>query len=175
MKKYIIDGYNLLKSPAFNIPLNLDLEDQRNHLIRLIKSYAKFERCQIIIVFDNSLLFKGSKKISAGGEVQIQFTKPSMEADELIKIMIRKADDPGNLVVVSSDKAIQYAAKDHGSSVLSSEDYWRLLDRKMNAQQSTPGNIPEQKYQPNLGDKELEYWKRLFGQEDLPPRRGDDE
>lgn len=169
MKKYIIDGYNLLKSPAFNIPLNLDLENQRNHLIRQIKSYAKFERCQVIIIFDNSLSFKGGGGISGSSMVQIRFTKPSMEADDLIKIMIRKSDNPANLVVVSSDKAIQYAAKDHGALVLSSEDYWRLLDKKIDPQQNTPGNIPEQKYQPNLGDKELEYWKRIFEQ------KGDDE
>jgi len=167
MKKYIIDGYNLLKSPAFNIPLNLDLENQRNHLIRMIRSYAQFEHCQVAIIFDNSI--KGNDKVSGDGRVQIQFTKPSMEADELIKIMIRKSNNPRNLIVVSSDRAIQYAAKDHGALVLSSEDYWRLLDKKTDPQQSIPGNIPEQKYQPNLGDKELEYWKRMFEQE------GDDE
>lgn len=162
MKKYIIDGYNLLKSSAFNAPLNLSLENQRNHLIRMIKSYSKFEQCEVLIIFDNSSSFKTER--SAGtGRVQIKFTKSSMEADELIKKIIRKEKIPANLIVISSDRAIQYAAKDHGATSLSSEDYYRLIAKK---QQSTRDanttHFAREKYDPNLGEKEIQYWKDLF-------------
>jgi predicted RNA-binding protein with PIN domain len=166
MKKYIIDGYNLLKSPAPNIPLNLSLEDQRNHLVRLVKSFSQFEKCEVLIVFDNSLSFKTGRN-EKSGRVQIKYTQPSMEADELIKKIIRSENKLDRLIIVSSDRAIQYAAKDHGATSLSSEDYCRLMEKKQSPTKDT--NSPpysHEKYEPNLGEKEIQYWKRLFQNND---------
>lgn len=166
MKKYIIDGYNLLKSPAINIPLNLNLEDQRNHLIRLIKSFSQFEKCEVIVVFDNSLSFKTGRS-EKSGRVQIKYTKPSMEADELIKKIIRKENKTDRLIIISSDRAIQYAAKDHGATSLSSEDYCRIMEKKqISPQDRSSSTSTHEKYEPNLGEKEIQYWKRLFQDND---------
>jgi len=169
MVKYIIDGYNLLNSPAFSAPLNSNLEQRRDHLIRLTKSNSQFERCEVIIVFDNSM-FSRTSKFSASGKVQIRFTQPSMEADEFIKKLIRKEKNPARLIVVSSDRAIQFAAKDHGARTLSSEDYCRMFGRKAFpfSNNIDPG-LNNEKYDPKLGEKEIDYWKRLFEQD------GDDE
>lgn len=166
MTKYIIDGYNLLKSAAFNVPLNLSLENQRNHLIRMIKSHSQFEQCEVLIIFDNSGSFKTERSVETG-RVQIKFTKPSMEADELIKKIIRKEKTPARLIVVSSDRAIQYAAKDHGATSLSSEDYCRLIAKKQQSTRDTnTSDFTREKYEPNLGEKEIQYWKRLFQKDD---------
>ncbi len=165
MKKYLIDGYNLLNSPAFHAPLNLDLENQRNHLIRLVKSYSHYEKCEVDIIFDNSLSFKSGRSIKEG-RLQIKFTKPSMEADELIKILIRREKNPTELTIVSSDRAIQYAAKDHGAGILSSEDYCRLMEKQQMRFRKNPPNFSSEKYDPNLNEKELQYWKRQFEQDE---------
>ncbi len=165
MKRYIIDGYNLLNSPAFGAPLNLDLENQRNHLIRLVKSYSHYEQSEVIIIFDNSLLFKSAQNMREG-MVQVKFTSPSMEADELIKILIRQEKKPAELTIVSSDRAIQYAAKDHGAGILSSEDYCRLMEKQHMRFRKNPQNFSSEKYDPNLSEKELQYWKRLFEQDE---------
>jgi predicted RNA-binding protein with PIN domain len=166
MKKYVIDGYNLLNSPAYSAPLDWNLEQRRDHLIKLIKSNSQFERCEVIIVFDNSMFSKTSGS-STSGKVQIRFTQPSMEADELIKKIIRKEKNPARLIVVSSDRAIQFAAKDHGAGTLSSEDYCRLVEKRPfpSSGKTSPG-FNEEKYDPNLGEKEVQYWKRLFEQGD---------
>lgn len=161
MKKYIIDGYNLLNSPEFNAPLQLDLQDQRNHLIRLIKSHSHFEPCAVTIIFDNSLSFQMGR-IKKDGRIVIRFTNPSMEADELIRVLIRKEKKPAELIVVSSDRAIQYAAKDHGARVLSSEDYCRLMRNKQNPLAEDNPKFIRDKYEPNLDEQELDFWKRLF-------------
>lgn len=162
MKKYIIDGYNLLKSSAFDVPLNLNLENQRNHLIRLIKSFTQSEQSEVLIIFDNSLSSKTTKNIRSG-RIKIQFTKHSMEADDLIRKIIRNEKNPTHLVIVSSDRAIQYAAKDHGANILSSEDYYRLIEKKQSSNRSVDiSNFNHEKYDPNLGEKEIQYWKDIF-------------
>lgn len=152
-----------MNSPAFGAPLSSNLEHRREHLIRLIKSNSQFEQCKVIIVFDNSTFSKASR-VSGGGRVQIMFTQPSMEADELIKRLVRNEKNPDRLIVVSSDRAIQYAAKDHGAASLSSEDYCRMFGRRSPASSSKidPG-FDDEKHDPNLGEKEIQYWKRLFG------------
>lgn len=178
MRKYIIDGYNLLNSPAFNAPLNSNLEQRRDHLIRVIQSNSQFEQCEVVVVFDNSK-FPKTSGFSASGRVRIRFTQPSMEADELIKKIIRKEKDPARLIVVSSDRAIQFAAKDHGATILSSEDYCRLAVRRSphaagrsGIKKTSPpsGKIKPgfnyEKFDPNLDEKEIQYWKRLFEQDD---------
>lgn len=162
MKKYIIDGYNLLKSSAFNVPLNLSLEDQRNHLIRMVKSFSQSEQCEVLIIFDNSLSFTTNRNIGSG-RIRIKFTKASMEADDLIKKIIRNEKNPARLIIVSSDRAIQYTAKDHGATSLSSEDYYRIVEkREPSARDTNISDINEEKYDPNLGEKEIQYWKELF-------------
>lgn len=164
MKKFIIDGYNLLNSPAFHAPLNLDLENQRNHLIRIVKSYSQREQHKVIIIFDNSLSFKLPDGFGGRGRVQVKFTKPGTEADELIKLLIRSEKNPAQLTIVTSDRAIQYTAKDHGAAVLSSEDYCRLMERQQTHLDESSSKFSSEKFHPNLNEKELEYWKRLFEQ-----------
>lgn len=162
MKKYIIDGYNLLKSSAFNVPLNLSLEDQRNHLIRMVKSFSQSEQCEVLIIFDNSLSFTTNRNIGSG-RIRIKFTKASMEADDLIKKIIRNEKNPARLIIVSSDRAIQYTAKDHGATSLSSEDYYRIVEkREPPAHDTEISDINQEKYDPNLGENEIQYWKELF-------------
>jgi predicted RNA-binding protein with PIN domain len=162
MKKYIIDGYNLLKSSAFNVPLNLSLEDQRNHLIRMIKSFSQSEQSEVLIIFDNSLSFSTNRNIGSG-RIRIKFTKASMEADDLIKKIIRNEKNPKRLIIVSSDRAIQYTAKDHGAAILSSEDYYRIIEKRESSTGDTnKSDFNQEKYDPNLGKKEIQYWKELF-------------
>lgn len=166
MKKYIIDGYNLLKSPAFHTPGNLSLEARRDHLIRRLKSYAGSKRCRVIVVFDNSVQ---SKQISTGVEsktISVKFTKPSREADDLIKELIRKEEQARNLIVVSSDREICNSAKDHGIRSLSSEEFCNLMHgrERTSTPKKTQATRPE-KQEHHLSKKELAYWLEMFGKD----------
>ena len=53
MKRLLIDGYNLLNSRSFPVPEHLDLEGRRDHMIRILKSYAGRKAAKITLVFDN--------------------------------------------------------------------------------------------------------------------------
>lgn len=171
MKRLLIDGYNLLNSSAFPVAGQLDLEGKREHLIRLLKSHAGRNRLEVILVFDNSQ--KPARQVTGNKHLKIIFTSPKKEADDVIKEMVRSEKSSADLTVVSSDLAIRFAAKDHGVSSLSSEEFCR----EMRADHQTPqpskgksnapgsGNIPSAptaKYDSQIAEDEVQFWKKLF-------------
>ena len=162
MKKYIIDGYNLLKSPVFKIPPKLDLEGQRDHLIRLLNSYSKTNRIEIIIIFDNSHQSANSTQNSQNISIQVKFTRPNQEADDLIIQMIRKTNNP-HITIVSSDLRIRNCAQDHQIPNLSSEQFCKNIQKEKPRQNiSTVKKKYSKKEDPYLSKKELQYWKEIF-------------
>ena len=105
----IIDGYNVLHSRAFIAPAHLDLEGQREHLIRLLKSYAAKTGTHITVVFDNSQ--KPSSTIRQNKRLKLVYSLPGKEADDIIRQMIRSEKTPSSVLVVSSDRMIRFSAK----------------------------------------------------------------
>lgn len=166
-KRLLIDGYNLLNSRAFPTPAHLDLEGQRDHLARVLNSYAAKKNLTITLIFDNSQ--KPSRNISRHRRLKIVFSAPGQEADDLIKKLIRQEKTPGELTVVSSDRAIRFAAKDHGVSSLSSEEFCSLMrsdggsetsDRASGSSTVTAAQVA--KYESEIGEDEVQFWKNLF-------------
>jgi predicted RNA-binding protein with PIN domain len=171
MKRLLIDGYNLLNSRSFPVPENLDLEGKRDHMIRVLKSYAQNKELKITLVFDNSQ--KPSRQISHYKHIKIIFSAPGQEADDVIKQKIRREKSPGDLTVVSSDLAIRFSAKDHGISSLASEEFCRIMrsDQRFSSagkagsaspQSADFSDAPTAKYDSAIGEDEVQYWKKLF-------------
>lgn len=163
MNKIIIDGYNLLKSRAFAASSEMSLEAQRDHLIRLLRGYAARHRRKITIAFDNSL-FPG-QHTHQEGRVKVVFSRPGQEADEVIKRFVRKEKDKQGLIVVSSDREIQYTAKDHGVKVVSSEEFSGQIKHSPVAKKrksNSDAPAASGKYGANISEKEVQYWKKLF-------------
>jgi predicted RNA-binding protein with PIN domain len=171
MKRLLIDGYNLLNSRSFPVPEKLDLEGKREHLIRLLKSFAQGNGYKITLVFDNSQ--KPSRQTSYYKQIKIIFSAPGQEADEVIKQKIRREKSPENLTVVSSDLAIRFSAKDHGISSLSSEEFCQMMrsnprsapSKKRGSANPRTTDFPPgatAKYDSAIGEDEVQYWKQLF-------------
>lgn len=171
MKRLLIDGYNLLNSSSFPVPEQLDLEGKREHLIRLLKSYAGRNHLKIILVFDNSQ--KPSRQVSGSKHLKIIFTSPNKEADDVIKEMVRSEKSSADLTVVSSDLAIRFAAKDHGVSNISSEEFSREMRTDHRTPQPSKGksktqtsddrsSSPTAKYDSHIAEEEVQFWKKLF-------------
>ena len=161
MKQYIIDGYNLLLSKTFPTPHHLDLEGKREHLIRVISSFAITKKADALIVFDNSK--KPSQRISSAKSTKVVYCKPGMEADDYIKQIIRKSAVK-DIIVVTSDQEIQYSAKDHGASILDCPKFCRLMHPPKTQKKSKYNpQKTEQKPKPaGLSEKDVAYWKNLF-------------
>lgn len=166
-KRILIDGYNLLNSRSFPTPAHLDLEGQRDHLARVLNSYAAKKNLCVTLVFDNSQ--KPSREVSRHKRLKIMFSAPGQEADDLIKKLIRQEKTPAELTVVSSDRAIRFAAKDHGVSSLSSEEFCSLMRSDGGSETSAGASgssavtaAQVAKYESEMGEEEVQFWKNLF-------------
>ncbi len=158
ISKIIIDGYNFIKAPGAILPKNESLELQRDHLIKLLHSLPTLRNQDITIVFDgnqppvaiNAPKFRRMKVIFSGA---------GKEADDIIQNIIRNEANPGNLQIVSSDRKIQFTAKDHGALITNSADFWSQLQSRNKTKQSS-GNQPNA--DSELSDKEVDEWLQIF-------------
>ena len=165
VKKILIDGYNLLNSRAFSVAGHLDLEGKRDHLLKVLKSYGKQEGLHISVVFDNAR--HPVRQVSRSKNFLVIFCRPGEEADDELKKMIRKAAGSSDVAVISSDRSIQFTAKDHGVAVISSEAFCRMMrtPSAAPARSAPPPQVPKDltaKYNSNISEKEVQYWKDLF-------------
>lgn len=163
-EKLIIDGHNLLKAPNSRVPGIGIYEEELAHLVRLIRSWQAGERHQVTIVFDGNR--PDHPELTNGRGVQLRFSGAGKTADEVIQQMVRRAPHPGKILVVTSDRAIQFTARDHGAQVCGSNEFWNQLSSP--SQPPTPAP-PEEKPNGVSNAAELKEWMDLFqrnGQDD---------
>lgn len=119
---FILDGYNIIKKiPKFS---SKTLKDKRLNLLRLIeeKRLAGSSKNKVTIVFDGDSDDLTMKKESS---FKIIFTK---DADQKIKDMVGKLDNPKNVVVVTDDREIKFSVRLLGVKVKSCEEFLEKAD-----------------------------------------------
>jgi predicted RNA-binding protein with PIN domain len=117
--KYILDGYNLLPQMLGS---NLaKLEDQRRYLVRFIEQHQPQGSLKnsVTIVFDGNLESYGRMASSAA---QIIFSQGD-SADDRIKKIVAQAKNRKNIVVVTDDRAVQYAIRALGAKACCVKDF----------------------------------------------------
>ncbi len=100
---FIIDGYNLIKQTS--VLNKIKLKDSRLALIRFLSVYRPQGSLnnQVTVVFDGESGDFYSRRIQ---NIEVIFSR-SQSADEKIKMLIRKAHNPKNVVVVTNDREIR--------------------------------------------------------------------
>jgi predicted RNA-binding protein with PIN domain len=102
---YLIDGYNLLHHLVGH-EVKIDLEEERSRLIDRIASYMGGTSDRAIVVFDaHSQMLQ--KTESATSNVEVYFGSFSRTADAIIEKEAFELSQGENVVVVSSDYALQ--------------------------------------------------------------------
>lgn len=117
---YIIDGYNIIKHPKFN--LSKKIKDKRIALLEFIRNKKRCgsSKNKITVVFD---AYPGPLNLKQfGSKINVIFTK-HMTADEKIKRMVEESANPKNIVVVSDDKEISFFVKSVGACSLCIEKF----------------------------------------------------
>lgn len=146
----LIDGHNLIgRMPDLRLE---DPEDEAE-LVRRVRRYCWRHRHQATVVFDGGLCGGLAPGLS-GGPVEVIFAHPGSSADRVILQHIARSRDPQGLLVISSDRAVQKAARQRGARVMSSEDFAVGLTVAQPTEQAPPEK-PER-----VGD--VEEWLRLF-------------
>lgn len=150
----MIDGNNVLGS--WGGPVRGD--DRRADVVRRVAAFCRGRNARATIVFDGHPL-RADMAAQDLGPVSIRVPPPGTDADTVIRELVDRAARPGELIVVTSDKALYSYARTMGAAVLRAHE-WNALERK----------IAETRERPSGSDKpdredDVEGWLRRFGGE----------
>lgn len=151
---YMIDGHNLIgKLPGLHLS---DLEDEQK-LVELLEEFCQRRGQKVMeVYFDNAAPGQtGAKKYA---RLNVRFVRAGLTADAAITNHLQRLGNAAaNWTVVSSDRAVQAAAKRAKAKFLSSEDFSReLLAAPSGGKADDPAVSPD----------EVDDWLKEFGGED---------
>jgi hypothetical protein len=115
----LIDGHNLIGKLS---DLRLDDPDDEAKLVERVRRYCFRHRRRATVIFDRGLPGGTSHRLSSP-QVKVIFATSDGTADALIKARIRRAQDPVGLLVISSDRAVQAAARRRGARVIPAQEF----------------------------------------------------
>jgi hypothetical protein len=152
---YLIDGHNLIpKIPG----LNLTAIDDEMQLIEMLQEFCRRQRKQVEVFFDNAP--PGGVRARNFGLVIARFARQGSTADDAIRGRLsRLGGEARNWNVVSSDQAVQKAARAAQARYLSSEAFAGLLMQTLNETANSPGKSAD----VDLSKEEIDNWLELFG------------
>jgi predicted RNA-binding protein with PIN domain len=160
----LIDGYNLLHaSGVFGESTGADgFHQSRMALLdALADSLSEKERKRTLIVFDAAGAPPGLPQSLTHRAIRVRFARGHADADELIELLIEAHKQPKQLLVVSTDRRIQRAARLKGASRSESEAWFRELRSRPNA--NSTGEATSAKPQEAPSEDEVAFWLKEFG------------
>ncbi len=116
---FIIDGYNLIKQTRLLNKVNL--EDSREALVRFLTVYRPHgsKTNRVTVVFDGREGNFYTKPVSC---IEIIFAQ-SQSADDKIKHLVEKSENPKSVVVVTNDREIRFFVKQLNAQVKTVEEF----------------------------------------------------
>jgi len=128
MKKYIIDGNNLIgKIHSIAILQKKDKQLSREKLAHLLDRFFAGKKVAVTLNFDGF----ANQKISAA-KIKLVYSD-NISADEKIKKQIEAEKNKRNIIVVSSDNNVRQFAKVCGCETILSEDFGKEITKSPNA------------------------------------------
>lgn len=160
LKKYVIDGHNLIpKVPGIRLQ---DAEDEYR-LIEMLNEYCRLSRSQVEVFFDGAPTPGQTARKS--GLVHPHFVRKGLSADDAIIEYARKNQSPTNLLtVISSDHRIVMAVKSVGCTTMSSDAFAIEMQRIF----SSPLYVQGQK-DKKLSEDEVTGWLNEFENNQIRP------
>lgn len=156
MARILIDGYNFLYASDFR---------DRDDMLDALSRYQTEGRHAITVVFDGTHQGTGTGTHEFRGGVEVVFSPLTISADDLIEeLVVKKRGE--ELIVVSSDRRIETAARRAQCIPLSSQEFRRRLTKKMrtassrNAPPWMEGREAEFENQPSQGKSRRKKSKR---------------
>jgi hypothetical protein len=153
---YLIDGHNLIpKIPG----LSLRAIDDEQQLIALLQEYCRQKRKNVEVYFDNAPA--GAVGQRSYGAVLARFVRQGTTADSAISARLQRLGRSArNWNVVSSDHAVQNAARAVSAQVISSENFAaQLID--VYVAKAKDGDSAD----VSLSQADMDEWLALFGGE----------
>jgi predicted RNA-binding protein with PIN domain len=150
MKHYIIDGNNVIgKSKELTAIQKKDKSLSREKLAFKAGNYFRDKKYKVTIHFD------GFKNLTINiPNIKIVYSDKK-EADATIRKQIEQSTNPREVILVSSDYALQNFARACACEVLPSEDFNKLLNER--------NDIDDENNKIESMNKEVNEFKKLFG------------
>lgn len=150
----LIDGHNLIgKLPD----ISLSDRDDEMKLLRRIQQYRARTGQRVTVFFDGGAVYKPGSKQTVGG-ITIRYAPHGVTADTLIINRLRQERNPKEVLVVSSDRAIQRAAQLARANVMSSTEFSGVLTELRTPAATATDDAP-------LPPEEVNEWLSIFGGE----------
>jgi predicted RNA-binding protein with PIN domain len=119
--RWLVDGYNVIRcDPELSAYEGDGLEAGRAALLRWLARLAARVSDPFTVVFDGARMTGGG---SSGGKVQVVFSRPPETADDVLRRLATTLRE--GAVVVSSDRAVQHAARRAGAVAVGAEAFLR--------------------------------------------------
>lgn len=166
----LIDGNNLLYAAHAYGPGGAPIG--REWLCELLGRWARRTATSVVMVFDGPAPHEGLQGQMRATGIDVRFSAPR-SADEVIEDHIAEAVRPGDLRIVTSDHAIQHAARARRCACVDSEVFAEeLFAREASPPPHPPPQIPEKPAPPS--QPETDAWLRGFEYNpDEPPDETD--
>ena len=162
---YLIDGYNLLHRVGLisNRLTGSQLEWARRRLLEKLSEHYSNDGYRVTVVFDARQARRGPEVDPTFRGIQVRFARDE-EADDLIEKLIREADRPSVVTVVSDDRRLREAARRRGCPVVGCVEYFESLDREPPPPAKPGGTEPAKPDRPT--ESETDHWLKEFGEMD---------
>ena len=124
----IVDGYNIIFAwDELAEIAKSDLEAARRRLCDILSSYAGFQKCYLVVVFD------GYKQKGNPGEktqfhnISVVYTKENETGDAYIESLVAQIGPNYNVKVATSDSLVQISSLRSGVLRMSARELWELV------------------------------------------------
>ena len=117
--RWLLDGYNVIRrDPEMRSREAERLEDGRTALLHLVAAVARRSGDDFTVVFDGARAGGGAP---AGGQVQVIFSRPPQNADQVLIQLATRLRDAA--IVVSSDRTVRDGARRAGAAVVTADEF----------------------------------------------------
>jgi predicted RNA-binding protein with PIN domain len=121
--RWLVDGYNVIRrDPELSAREAEGLEAGRAALLQRLARLAARVSDPFTVVFDGARPTGGGP---SGGKVQVVFSRPPETADDVLRRLATTLRESG--VVVSSDRAVQHAARRVGAVAVGADAFLRAM------------------------------------------------
>jgi predicted RNA-binding protein with PIN domain len=127
--RWLIDGYNVIRrDPDLRAREAEGLPAGRAALLRRLAAVARDRDETFMVVFDGARLrVDADASAVPAGRIEVVFSRPPESADDVLRSLAIRWREAA--VVVSSDRAVETAARRAGAVAVRVEDFLAALDR----------------------------------------------
>jgi len=138
--RWLIDGYNVIRrDPDLRAREGESLEAGRMALLTLVSRVARDLPDAFTVVFDGARRTGGDP---GGGRVQVIFSRPPASADDELRRLAAAVRE--GAVVVSSDRAVQDAARRAGAVAVSAEAFLEAVESTPDEGAEDPDDVEDE-------------------------------